>query len=98
MYNRIEDPELEKGLSRCDVSRTWSLLLRGAARVSFVLAGVVLGACAEPDSHTAKYSATSFYGPHYSYADYGPYGTNGGFRNPNACWRSSYWGCPGGRP
>jgi hypothetical protein len=90
---------LGKGLSRFDFPRTSSLLLRSAARVLFVLAGLVVGACAESDSDTAKYSVTSFYGPHYSFTDYGPYGTNGGFRNPNACWRSTTLGeCPGGRP
>ena len=88
---------MEKNPSRYDFPRAWGLMLRGAARISFVVAGLVLGACAESDSHTAKYSATSFYGPHYSYADYGPYGTNGGFRNPSACWRSA-WQCPVGRP
>ena len=93
---------LEKGLSRCDFPRTRSLMFRGAARVSFVLAGLVLAACAEPDSDTAKYSAASFYGPHYSFTDYGRYGTHAGFRNPTACWRSSWRSssleCPGGQP
>jgi hypothetical protein len=53
IYNQTADFVLEKAPSRCD----WSLLLRGAARVSFVVAGLVLAACAERDSHTAKYSA-----------------------------------------
>src|SRR5690242_3360272 len=102
MHSQTEDSESEKGQPRCDFPRTWSPLLRAAARVSFVLAGLILAACAERDSQTAKYSAASFYGPHYSFADYGRYGTNAGFRNPNACWRSSwrssYWECPGGPP
>jgi hypothetical protein len=87
MYNHTEDFVLENGLTSYDLPQSWPSF-GGAARISFVLAGLVLGACAEPDSHPAG---------RYSFPDYTPYGTNGGFRNPNACWRSA-WECPAGRP